>query len=76
MNVSKSLVLDANILIRAVLGQKVRKLLEQHAGAVSFCTPATCIAEAEHYIPLLLEKHGKDPQKALELLSAISAFCL
>ena len=29
----KALVLDANILIRAVLGQRVRRVLESHADA-------------------------------------------
>ena len=33
---SRPLVLDANILIRAVLGQRVRRLLETYADNVSF----------------------------------------
>jgi hypothetical protein len=33
---SKALVLDANILIRAVLGQRVRRILESYAESVSF----------------------------------------
>jgi hypothetical protein len=38
---SKALVLDANILIRAVLGQRVRRILESYAESVSFFLPET-----------------------------------
>jgi hypothetical protein len=31
----KALVLDANILIRGVLGQRVRRILETHADSIS-----------------------------------------
>jgi len=46
---SKSIVLDANILIRAILGQRVRLLLEAHADIVSFFVPETALAEAEEH---------------------------
>ncbi len=36
---SKALVLDANILIRAVLGQRVRRILESHRRAFPFSFP-------------------------------------
>jgi len=42
----KALVLDANILIRAVLGQRVRRVLESHADAIAFFIPETAYAEA------------------------------
>jgi predicted nucleic acid-binding protein len=35
----RALVLDANILIRAVLGQRVRRILEAHAADISFFVP-------------------------------------
>ena len=41
----RALVLDANILIRAVLGQRVRRILEAHADNVSFFIPETAYAE-------------------------------
>jgi hypothetical protein len=37
----RALVLDANILIRAVLGQRVRRIIEAHADNVSFFIPET-----------------------------------
>jgi PIN domain len=44
---SRALVLDANILIRAVLGKRVRSLIEQYATQVFLCTPDLCFVEAD-----------------------------
>ncbi len=43
----RALVLDANILIRAVLGNRVRRILEAHADDISFFIPDSAYAEAE-----------------------------
>ena len=43
---SRALVLDANILIRAVLGHRVRRILEAHADSINFFIPETAYAEA------------------------------
>ena len=54
------IVLDANILIRAVLGRRVRELIESYAPqGVRFLTPEVAFADAEKYLPPLLEKRGK-----------------
>ncbi|MBI2689301.1 MAG: hypothetical protein HYX27_23600 [Acidobacteria bacterium] len=37
----RALVLDANILIRAVLGPRVRRILEAHADSITFFVPET-----------------------------------
>lgn len=51
---NRALVLDANIPIRAVLGTRVRRLLEKHADSVSFFVPESAYMEAEeHYWPIL-----------------------
>jgi len=42
----KAIVLDANILIRAVLGQKVRNLIIDHAATVQFFAPDVAYADA------------------------------
>ena len=47
----KALVVDANILIRAVLGQRVRRLIEAYAGQVSFFVPESAFEEAEEHLP-------------------------
>ena len=43
----RALVLDANILIRAVLGQRVRDLILENADCVHFFTPIDCIEDAK-----------------------------
>ncbi len=70
----RTLVLDANILIRAVLGQRVRSILERFAEEVEFLVPGPALEEARHHLVTLVAKHGGDPDKALVLLQAISAF--
>jgi len=64
------LVLDANILIRAVLGRRVRQLIETYAvRGVRFFAPDVAFADAQKYLPPLLKKRGKpytDISSALE----------
>ena len=69
----KALVLDANILIRAVLGQRVRRIFEVHAESISFFLPGTAHAEAEEHLAALVVKRGGDPAKALAALRAMAA---
>ncbi len=47
------LVLDANILIRACLGIRVRQLIADSAGAVDFFVAEANAAEASGYIEVL-----------------------
>jgi predicted nucleic acid-binding protein len=54
------IVLDANILIRAVLGRRVRHLLDTYtARGVRFYAPDVAFADARKYLPPLLLKKGK-----------------
>jgi predicted nucleic acid-binding protein len=54
------IVLDANILIRAVMGRRVRELLEHYASPqVQCCAPDAAYLDAEKYLPSLLRKRGK-----------------
>ena len=54
------IVLDANILIRAVLGKRVRQLLETYAvHGIRFYAPEVAYTDAEKYLPALLAKRGK-----------------
>jgi predicted nucleic acid-binding protein len=69
----KALVLDANILIRAVLGQRVRRIFEVHAESISFFLPEAAYAEAEEHLAALVVKRGGDPAKALAALKAMAA---
>lgn len=54
------IVLDANILIRAVLGRRVRELIDAYAvRGIRFFAPDIAFADAEKYLPPLLKKRGK-----------------
>lgn len=56
---AEMLVLDANILVRAVLGRRVRRLVEMYAAqGIQFFAPAIAFEEAKGYLPALLEKRG------------------
>jgi len=53
------IVLDANILIRAVLGRRVRQLIDKYAGrGVRFFAPDIAFNDTEKYLPILLKKRG------------------
>ncbi len=67
------LVLDANILIRAVLGSKVLRLLTEYSGKVLFLAPDSVFDEAREHLPAILEKRGIPPGPALETLSYLAA---
>jgi hypothetical protein len=68
----KALVLDANILVRAVLGQRVRLILEAMRIGIAFFVPETALAEAQEHLAALVIKRGGDPQKALTALKAMA----
>lgn len=72
----KSIVLDANILVRAVLGLRVRDLIFSHADSVRFFSPDVAYADARKYLPALLAKRGVDPDAALAVLDHIQAIVL
>jgi predicted nucleic acid-binding protein len=70
---SKAIVLDANILIRAVLGQRVRQLIVDHAATVQFFAPDVAYDDARKYLPELLKQRGVDPAPAMAVLDRLEA---
>lgn len=66
------IVLDANILVRAVLGRRVRQLLETYAvQGFRFVAPDVAFDDAQKHLPPLLMKYGKpavDVPASLEYL--------
>jgi predicted nucleic acid-binding protein len=54
----KRLVIDANILIRAVFGIRVRTLIAQASDHVAFYIAEANYLEAEHYLAQLAPKRG------------------
>ena len=65
------LVLDANIMLRAVLGARVRLLIERYAENVPLFIPSACVAEVHEYLPLLCGKRNWDTVAALNLLDTL-----
>src|SRR5215469_998252 len=54
------IVLDANILIRAILGRRVQQLIDGYVGqGVRFFSPDVAFDDAAKYLPPLLKKRGK-----------------
>jgi predicted nucleic acid-binding protein len=56
--IKQSIVLDANILIRAVLGTKVFDLLNKYYVTTAFFAPDEAFDDAEKYLPQIFEKRG------------------
>ena len=63
------IVLDANILIRAVLGRRVRQILDTYSAlGLRFLTPDIAFQDAEKYLPALLRKHAVQQTSVSALL--------
>ena len=73
MSAGKGLVLDANILIRAALGTRVRSLLETYEDSIDFYAPDVCFEDAGEYIPRVLGSRGEDPEVGLAVLRQMEA---
>jgi len=71
MNPRKGLVLDANILVRAVFGQRVRQLLESYEDMAGFYSPDVCFEEVREYIPDISKRRGVDSSLALSVLGQV-----
>ncbi len=71
MTLTPVLVLDANILIRAVLGKRVRGIIETYGEHVRFFTPDVCVTSAEEYLPDLTRRRGWPVEDALTLLARV-----
>ncbi|MFM8466522.1 MAG: PIN domain-containing protein [Oxalobacteraceae bacterium] len=67
----RALVLDANILIRAVLGPRVRNLIFDNAEKVRFFVPEDCVVDAKQYLPEILASKGMEPQLAMSVLDGL-----
>lgn len=60
MATARRLVLDANILVRAVLGHRVKGIITAHGNRAEFFAPEVAYADAERYVPEILAKHGRE----------------
>ncbi len=66
------LVLDANILIRAVLGSRVLALLCKYAKNVDFLAPDTAFEEAREHLPAILERRKLPIAPAMATLDLVA----
>lgn len=68
MIVRKGLVLDANILLRAVFGEKVRQILGEFEEHANFYSPEVCFQVARRYIPDVASRKNLDADLTLSVL--------
>ena len=73
MTFSRALVLDANILIRAVLGSRVRRLLADNYDNLLFFAPDVAYDDAREHLPTILTRRGINPQPAMAVLDELEA---
>lgn len=66
-----AIVLDANILLRSILGRRVRQLLDEYAERVAFFAPDACFTEARRYTKEIVEKRRISVEKAFATLDEI-----
>src|SRR5271156_2556377 len=72
MKERKRLILDANILLRAVFGVRVRTLLEAYEDSVAFYTPEVCFSDARKYIPVIAASRQVDPAPGVRVLDKLA----
>ena len=70
---NKAIVLDASILIRGVVGKRVRELIVDNAAAVKFFAPDAAYADARKYLPALPEKRGVKSAAAMAVLDTLES---
>ena len=70
------LVLDANILFRAVLGTRVPSLLRKYAGQGEFFAPDSAFREAREKLPIILERRAMRVAPGLTTLGALCELVL
>ena len=66
------LVLDANILIRAVLGSRVLGLLRKYAGHLEFMAPDMAFQEAREHLPGILARRKVPLAPAMATLELLA----
>lgn len=68
---SKRIVVDANILIRAVLGVRVRELIERYCDTTAFYVAEANVEEAEQYLSEIAPRRSIDERVWRESFAAL-----
>jgi predicted nucleic acid-binding protein len=71
--VAKQLILDANILMRGVLGTRVPTLIRDYASDVEFLTVEEAFEDVGTYLPQVLARHGSDEEETQAALAKLEA---
>jgi predicted nucleic acid-binding protein len=69
---AERLVLDANILIRGVLGTRVRSLLCLYGASVRFVAPAIVFEEAREHLPPILSRRNIPVAEGFAVLDSLA----
>lgn len=69
---AKIIILDANILLRAVLGIRTFSLIAQNTDKILFCTPQVCYYEVTFHIPNITKKRHISPAQEQEALATLN----
>lgn len=71
----RAIVLDANVLMRAVLGRRVTRLLEDFAPQVTFLAPDVAFDDVREHLAAVLTKRGelRALHASLDKLTALQA---
>lgn len=68
----RSLVIDANILIRASLGVRARELIERYVREVAFFAPDIAFADVEEHLPRICADTGVSLEKAMKTYESVA----
>ena len=68
----RRVVLDANILLRAIFGVRVRTLLEAYEDSTAFYTPDVSFEDARRYIPEVAARRRFEPDAGLRILDQLA----
>ncbi|HSV40324.1 MAG TPA: PIN domain-containing protein [Nocardioidaceae bacterium] len=71
----RRLVLDANILMRAVLGRRVRQIIESYVEHAAFFAPDVAFADAHRHLPNVVRKQGGEEAAVAAALEVLEAVC-
>jgi predicted nucleic acid-binding protein len=65
------IVLDANIIVRAVFGRRARAIIAQYSDGVRLVAPVAAIAEAQEHVPDIIEARKLPPTDLLIALDSV-----
>jgi predicted nucleic acid-binding protein len=71
VELQRRLVLDANILVRAVLGRRVRQIITDHTDRVAFFAPEVAYGDARRHLPTLRGNRFADPAARTAALAVL-----